>query len=401
LNNKQDIDTLAQMRKTNLARIHKTNLAMKKKLSMLSLLGAVAILIMGAVILSSCEGEQGLPGQPGQNGENGTNGTNGVDANSTCILCHSDDQVIVAKSKQYDISAHSTGHTSGYGNRTYGPDYNCAGCHTSQGFLDELVGASNTPYADITQPNCYTCHSIHDTYTEADWALTNGTTTAPYTGSTGVDLGAGNQCTQCHQFVSHYLDIDSLFVGFDAGIETVTIPADGSLKRVGVHHAPQYNIFVGMDLFEFTGSVTYPTSSHVMGKVEDGCVTCHMNDGFGDLTGHSMSMTYDFHGANYNWPASCGTAECHTAAGQGDPLDDKIVTLQAATKVQLDALEALLVGQGVMDEHYLAPGVWTTAQVAAVVNFNAIREDKSLGFHYQNYVEAILTNSIEAMTPAP
>jgi hypothetical protein len=52
--------------------------------------------------------------------------------------------------------------------------------------------------------------------------------------------------------------------------------------------------------------------------------------------------------------------------------------------------------KGLLD---LAPGVWTTAQVAAVVNYNAIREDKSLGFHYQNYVEAVLTNTIEAVTP--
>jgi len=201
---------------------------MKKKLSMLSLLGAVAILIMGAVILSSCEGDPGADGTNGANGADGADGVDGADgadANSTCILCHSDDQVIVTKSKQYHYSAHNTGHTSGYTNRSFGDDYNCASCHTSQGFLDVLVGASNTPYADVTQPNCYTCHSIHDTYTEADWALTNGDPTVPFTNdvydSPAVDLGAGNQCTQCHQFVSHYLAIDSLFAGFDAGTTTV------------------------------------------------------------------------------------------------------------------------------------------------------------------------------------
>jgi hypothetical protein len=377
---------------------------MKKKLSMLSLLGGIAILIVGAVILSSCEGPAGANGTNGANGADGTagqDGADGADGTATCILCHSDDQTIVTKSRQYHYSAHATGHTSGYTNRSFGADYDCAGCHTSQGFLALLdAGTSSPPYSDITQPNCYTCHSIHDTYTEADWALTNAAATVPFTGSAAVDLGAGNQCTQCHQFASHYLAIDSLFADFDLGTTTVTIPADNSLKRVGVHHAPQYNIFAGMDLFEFTGTIDYPTSSHVSDKAVDGCVTCHMNDGFGDMTGHSMNMTYAFHGAdNYHWADAC--TECHSSTGIGEDLNDKVVSLQAATQVQLTALYDLLVASGAMTaDNYLAPGVWTTNLVAAVVNYNAIREDKSLGFHYQNYVEAILTNTIEAVTPA-
>jgi hypothetical protein len=240
---------------------------MKKKLSMLSLLGGIAILFVGAVILSSCEGPAGA---------NGTNGTNGADANSTCILCHCDDQVIVTKSKQYHYSAHNTGHTSGYTNRSFGPDYNCASCHTSQGFLDNLVGASNVPYSDVTQPNCYTCHSIHDTYTEADWGLTHPDATDPMTGSTAVDLGNGNQCTQCHRFVEHYLAIDSLFAGFDAG-------------------------------------VMYPSDA---------------------------------------------------ANGNG---------------------------------YLMQSGVFTTDLTAATVNYNAIREDKSIGFHNSGYIEAVLMNTIEAI----
>ncbi len=39
---------------------------MKKKLSMLSLLGAIAILIGGALILSSCEGPAGADGANGR-----------------------------------------------------------------------------------------------------------------------------------------------------------------------------------------------------------------------------------------------------------------------------------------------------------------------------------------------
>jgi len=380
---------------------------MKKKLSILSLLGGVAILIMGAVILSSCEGPQGPAGTDGADGADGINGQDGADANSTCILCHSDDQTIVTKSRQYANSGHSTGHTSGYTNRSFGPLYNCAGCHTSQGFLDEIVGASNVPYADITQPNCYTCHSIHDTYTVDDWALTKGAMTVPYTNdftdNPGMDMGTGNQCTQCHQMAASYLAIDSLWVGFDTGDNTVTIASTQS--RVGFHHAPQYNIVSGMDLFEFTGSTDYPVDeNHMTVRAVDGCVTCHMNDGFGDMTGHSMAMTYEFHGHdNHHWPASC--TECHPVVNRVHELDGKVADIQAATQLLLDELYDLLVAAGIMNpighasEYLMIAGPTTTDLVAAHVNYNAIREDKSLGFHNPAYIEAVLMNTIEAITP--
>lgn len=48
-------------------------------------------------------------------------------------------------------------------------------------------------------------------------------------------------------------------------------------------------------------------------------------------------------------------------------------------------------------QYYLMPGTWTTDLVAAVVNYNAIREDRSLGFHNPDYIRAILTNTAEAV----
>jgi hypothetical protein len=381
---------------------------MKKKISMLSLLGAFALLIAGAVILSSCEGPegpQGPAGADGTDGVDGVDGQDGQDANSTCILCHSDDQTIVTKSKQYANSGHNTGHTSGYTNRSFGPNYDCAGCHTSQGFLEALTaGASSPPYSDVTQPNCYTCHKIHDTYTEADWALTSGDPVDPFTGSAAVDLGTGNQCARCHQFAAQYLLVDSLFANFDdGGLTSVTITS--GLKRVGVHHAPQYNIVAGMDLFEFAGSTDYPTTeNHIAEQATKGCVTCHMNDGFGDLTGHSMAITYDWHGEeNFHWSATC--TACHTPDGALD-LDVVFEAVSGEIDSLLDELYTLLVDAGILnpedapeDALLMAAGVWTTDLVAAHVNYNAIREDRSHGFHNPAYIAAVLANTIEAITP--
>ena len=365
-------------------------------------------MIAGALMISSCEGPQGPAGTDGQDGADGVDGQDGQDANSTCILCHSDDQTIVTKSRQHANSGHSMGHTSGYTNRSFGPLYNCAGCHTSQGFLDQIVGASNVPYANVTQPNCYTCHSIHDTYTEADWALTAGGTPVPFSGSTGVDIGSGNQCAGCHQMAGQYLAVDSLWADFEAGTTTVTI--NSGLKRAGVHHAPQYNILVGMDMFEFAGSETIPTDHHVLGQVEKGCVTCHMNDGFGDLTGHSMAMTWEYHGReSYNWPSVCG--DCHAEGGIGEVLDDKVGetgTLTVEIEALMTTLYDLLVASGVMipadapsDAYLMASGVWSTTLTAAHVNYNAVREDRSMGIHNPGYVRAVLTNTIEAVQALP
>lgn len=374
---------------------------MKKNISLLTILGGFAFLIAGALIMSSCEGPMGPAGADGTNGTDGINGNDGIDASATCIQCHDDNQVIVTRTKQYNNSGHAMGHTSGYTNRSFGPSYNCAACHTSQGFLDNLLGESNVPYANVTQPNCYTCHNIHDTYTEDDWALTHPDMIMPLTGADGVDLGTGNQCASCHQMVGQYIANEAVFGNFDDGGLTSVEITDSEL-RAGVHHAPQYNILVGMDLFEFSGTTTYPTSSHIMGKTEDGCVSCHMNDGFGDLTGHSMAMTYSFHGPQFNWPASC--LVCHEPKGAND-LGDVYATVSGNTATLMGTLYDLLVAAELMypmddaNEYLMMPGTFTTDLTAAHVNYNAIREDKSHGFHNPGYVNAVLSNTIEAISP--
>jgi len=365
------------------------------------LLSAFAILIAGALIMSSCEGPAGPAGPAGADGVDGQDGAPGMDASTTCTECHNDDQVIVTKTKQYNISGHATGHTSGYANRSYGPLYNCAGCHSSQGFLDNLINESNLPYSNITQPNCYTCHKIHQSYTEDDWDLTKPDLTVPATGSEGVDMGSGNQCTSCHQFTGHYLvNYPQFFENFDDGGNT-SVELTSDELRVGVHHAPQYNILAGIDLFEFSGSTDYPDDNHVLMKAEDGCVTCHMNDGFGDLTGHSMAMTYSFHGPQWNWPASC--LDCHEEDGDKD-LADIYESLSADIDGLLTTLYDLLVAAEIMypadgsNSYLIMPGTFSTDLVAAHVNYNAIREDRSMGFHNPQYVEAVLENSIEALS---
>ena len=219
-----------------------------------------------------------------------------------------------------------------------------------------------------------------------------------------MDLGNGNQCTSCHQIVGQYLAVDSLWANFDDGGLT-TVTTNSSLMRAGAHHAPQYNLFTGMDLFEFTGTETYPVDMHPMNQADKGCVTCHMDDAFGDLTGHSMAITYEFHGSeNFHWPASC--TECHTPDGALD-LDDVFETVTTDTDALMTQLYDLLVTAGIIypagdpSEYLLQEGEFTTDLMAAAFNYNTIREDKSGGFHNPAYIQAVLANTIEALNTAP
>jgi hypothetical protein len=201
----------------------------------------------------------------------------------------------------------------------------------------------------------------------------------------------------------NYLSVDSLWNDFD-GDGTTTVTIDAGLKRAGIHHAPNYNILAGMDLFEFSGDDFGGLKDHVLGAAAKGCVTCHMNDGFGDLTGHSMSMTYDFHGEeNYHWPESCD--ECHAPASQyvPHPLTLKVEALETEIGGLLTQLYDLLVSAGIMyevgedDEYLLKPGVFSATLTAAHVNYNAVREDRSMGFHNPEYIRTVLTNTITAV----
>ncbi|MBZ0243941.1 MAG: hypothetical protein K8F24_12040, partial [Bacteroidales bacterium] len=195
---------------------------------------AMAILFMASLSFVSCtkEGPAGIPGKNGEDGINGQDGTAG------CITCHDNSQTLFAKTSQWESSIHATG-----GNfvRNTG---DCATCHTSQGFLGFHDGsydpnADGAAVSNPNPPNCYTCHNVHETYTEADWTLTvSGPVTMHNTTQT-PDFGAGSLCASCHQ-----------------GREVTPFPVEGGDDititgiRYGVHYGTQANVLKGTGLFE-------------------------------------------------------------------------------------------------------------------------------------------------------
>lgn len=372
----------------------------------LAFLGACS-LVFSAVIIISCEGPAGPAGEIGPQGPQGLKGEQGIqgeDGTATCAACHNDSQVNFAKINQWEASVHATG-----GNFERN-DKDCAPCHTSQGFLEALGDgefAQATPgngsvSAAISNPNpqnCYTCHNIHDTYTTSDWALTKAIATKGWHSVDGstmteVDLGKGNQCTGCHQG-------RAMGVVLDMTDNVTTITPDS--YRWGIHHGPQYNIFVGEGLYEFVGTTSYPTNTnHMISKTTDGCVDCHMNEAYGvQAGGHTFNVGYEYHGSIVpNFPADCKV--CHEDDGDKD-IEDKMEGVQTRIETLLAMLDTELQNAGISDGEYLTHvsssdiTPQTHQALAAFTNWQAIEEDRSKGMHNPDYVEAVLLNTLQVV----
>jgi hypothetical protein len=337
-------------------------------------------LLMGLLVisLSSCEGPEGPVGAAGAAGPAGTNGIDGQDAGTTCTDCHGSSQLITAKLHQWENSVHATG---GNYERNYA---SCAGCHTSQGFLEVLESGEYQAAAGIDDPlpqNCYACHQIHQTYTDADWELTSRDPVTFWVGGETADVGSGNLCLKCHQ----------------ARIPTPGIPAVGedetyeiTNKRYGPHHGSQGVVFTGATAYEIGEG--YENSSHTT-LIADACVTCHMAPVMGgdEAGGHTFRVTSEEGELN-----TAGCIACHTDAGA---LETKVEETQAEIAgllLQLgDDMRALgIIGD---DDYAIVPQDMSSLRVGILWNYKYVLEDRSLGVHNYKYVKTLLENSIAGL----
>lgn len=336
---------------------------------------AMAVLFMASLSFVSCtkEGPAGIPGTDGEDGVNGQDGTAG------CITCHDNSQDLFAKTMQWENSTHATG---GNFERNTG---DCATCHTSQGFLGFHDGsydptADGAAISNPNPPNCYTCHNVHETYTEADWALTMTGAVTMYNTTQTPDFGTGSQCASCHQ-----------------GREVNPFPAVGGADititntRYGVHHGPQANVVKGTGLFE--PGTGYANGAH--SNIDNTCVTCHMAEAYGTQAGgHTMYLGYEYHGSTVLNTAGC--VSCH------NDIDAMLVSteaLQAEVAAMLVELKGKLDAMGAMNEgsDNSVAGTYAPEVAGAVLNYKAISEDRSLGVHNPSYVRRILQNTIDAL----
>lgn len=341
----------------------------------------ISLFAISGFILASCEGPMGPQGIAG------IDGIDGIDANQSCTECHSNSAVIETKQAQWDGSLHATGENAAYANRT-----GCVRCHSSQGFLEYVAEGSDANVSVPDEPmqiNCYTCHSIHKTFTGADWALTKPgaeVLTLKYAGaSVTYNKGNSNQCAGCHQ--ARDVSPAPVVNGPDFAITS---------SRTSVHHAPMANFLLGKIPFEIAGTAYPATNPHAS---SDGCISCHMAKPYGYLAGgHNMSMTYSAHGGPETLN-STGCLVCHTTY-TATTIAAKFQTLEDEVSAKLATLKTKLIAAGIYDtsNDLAKTGTFKANAVLAYLNYDAVAQDKSFGAHNPVYIKTLLDNSITAMT---
>ena len=348
-----------------------------------------ALLVSAALAMTSCEGPMGPTGADGAKGDKGDKGDPGTTL--ACSECHNSTGQVALVSSQWSMSTHAVGENAAYANRT-----GCVQCHTSQGFLEYVAEGSVAAISIPDSPSqitCYTCHNIHKTYTDGDWALTKPaaqTLEVKYAGADVVwDKGTSNQCVFCHQ--SRAVSPAPTAGGADFAITS---------SRIGPHHGPNANLILGKTPFELPGTAVPTTNPHSTSK---GCVTCHMSTPYGYLAGgHNMGVWYDSHGTETMLKTGCTT--CHTNATN---LTNMITSLTSDINEKMADLEAQLIAAGIYNATTALAntGTFKANAVLAYLNYNTIKEDRSNGIHNPAYIEVLLDNSIAAMTalgyPAP
>ena len=340
-----------------------------------------------ALSLTSCEGDQGPIGPAGPTGQTGPTGPAGETGEGVqnCKDCHGSNQLITAKLFQWENSVHATG-----GNYERN-QASCAICHTSQGFLEVAGTGATSAGADVENPlpqNCYTCHMIHQTYTDADWALTTSDPVTFWVKGDMADLGNSNLCLNCHQARIPSPEVPEPGV---TGMASVTS------SRYGPHHGAQGMMFTGSAGYEVPGDESYANGAHT-NLVQNACITCHMAEVSGgrDAGGHTFRVASEEGDLNTN-----GCIQCHTDAGELETLVEETQTEVADLLLQLgtrlNELGILRDDLELANASSSAPLELTNVQLGALWNYQYVREDKSLGVHNGKYAKALLKNSLAAL----
>jgi hypothetical protein len=331
------------------------------------------ILVGAALALAACAGQTGPAGPAGPQGAAGPQGPAGpagaapAAADLSCTQCHNDTTLIDGKHTAWAESVHGTGEAY-----VRGTEASCAGCHSGGGF-SAMVAAGLTPDTvengdpNPTRQDCRTCHEIHTTYTDADWALatTDPVDLLAVDGAT-FDGGEGNLCANCHQPRRAFPAPD------DNGMIT------GISSHWGPHHGPQSGMFLAVAGAGVTDGKVSPHYS----AVKDTCVGCHL--------GSDASHTFE--------PVVETCQQCHP-----DATDFDIDGVQTEIQQMGDELGGKLLALGLISENSADghPVVTEAPENQAIALYNWIyvmHEDKSMGVHNPSYAKALLQAGLDALS---
>jgi hypothetical protein len=280
----------------------------------------------------------------------------------SCTECHDSSANISGKVTMWSSSVHGSGPAFA----TAASRVPCAACHAGSSFSERI--ASGTMAEDVktaddnpSRIDCRTCHQIHTTYTDADWALETTDPVAMYAvaGAT-YDGGKGNLCANCHEART------AIPAATDGMIEVTS-------THWGPHHGPEAPMLLGIAGAGVEGS----PSPHYK-NVPDTCITCHMG---GDKAVHNFT------------PVVANCTACHSDATSLD-----VDGVQTEVKGSLDQVQAALTAKGLLDKDgNPVVGKYPEAQAQALWNWLYVSQDRSLGVHNVSYTRALLKFSLDAL----
>lgn len=359
-----------------------------------------AVLVMAAVILAGCDGPAGPAGKDGSSAS--VLNLEGFAPDIKCGTCHTPGQdttyFVAGRVYQWAVSKHATGGTLERNGSA------CAGCHTTEGFIQRMNGQAVTEQPTPSPTGCFSCHSPHQ---RGNFSLRKATPVTIMSNISGVadasfDYGAGNQCVQCHQT----RDMSPKMPGSPGPTDTLTITS----SRWYGHYGMQGQMLMGVGGFKFPGYTYRGNSNHTTNASikQEGCPTCHMAEqvypisGTGRGGGHTMNVRYfNETGDTLYHLVGCNVSGCHGGA----ITTTSYLAAQQAVKDSLHTLETLLIQKGWLNASTLlvkasssAPLKITPAvKAGALYNYFFVEHDLSKGIHNTKYAQDLLNSSLQAL----
>jgi hypothetical protein len=258
-----------------------------------------------------------------------------------------------------------------------GESAGCAGCHTSEGFIQRANGEEVTGQENPTVIHCFTCHAPH---TNGDFRL-RWTADATLENGFSFDLNAGNLCVACHHARRNVDD----YVG--SGDDETNINS----THWGPHYSNQGDMLLGSNGYEYAG-YDYEITPH-RSATRDGCIDCHFRATSNNIVGgHSFNMRGDARDEGGEFSSLLNVAACEPCHGELDDFNyngaqDEIDTL-------IEELTALLEAAGLWTNGNPGLGITSADSAGAVWNLLMAEDDRSHGVHNFKYYKGLLESSI-------
>jgi hypothetical protein len=414
----------------------------------------ITILGIGIFVIAAMSGcKEGPTGPAGKDASEST--LEGFAPGIKCATCHNPDldttYRVLTKEVQYEASSHFEG-----GNFARN-SFDCAGCHTNEGFLERYskgftnetfnpIAPSgpicNQGYPNASPPGCFTCHSPHSraNFTVRDSSVVNiftlvaGQTTKQWNSS-----NASNLCVKCHQprMTSTFMWKSGTTPASwqpDPSKTNTTDTAKIYTSRWNNHVSGEpTQTLLGFGGVEIPGPTPYNNSYHttLVGMRTLGCEDCHMAtvNSSNQNGGHTFWVRYLASGStspSYN-VNGCNVTGCHSSSpvSTSNASDPHWAQVRNEIIAKTSQLASMMMDTTITKKWSLPQSgkavPWVTLTASAVTgdstwsanasslqplvifpaskasalwNLQQIQYEKSHGIHNYKYVKALLDNSI-------